>query len=116
MRSFCFRKVTMFTGAINSMGKYRKKPISIDAIKHDSNHCHRTTDWVEQLTGESVLKTLLYSIDGRAIIKTLEGPITAQDGDYIIRGAAGEFYPCKPDIFEKTYEPVNDCTTSTTPG
>ena len=39
-------------------------------------------------------------------IGTLEGTMTAQLGDYIIRGVNGEFYPCKPDIFEKTYEEV----------
>jgi hypothetical protein len=40
------------------------------------------------------------------IIKTLEGPHIASPGDYIIRGVKGELYPCKPDIFEATYEPV----------
>ena len=39
-------------------------------------------------------------------IPTLEGEMTASDGDYIIKGVQGEFYPCKPDIFEKTYEPA----------
>jgi hypothetical protein len=39
-------------------------------------------------------------------IKTLEGDMTANVGDYIIKGVKGEFYPCKPDIFEQTYEPV----------
>ena len=39
-------------------------------------------------------------------ISTLEGAIDASKGDYIIKGVAGEFYPCKPDIFEKTYEKV----------
>ena len=40
------------------------------------------------------------------LIKTLEGTMTASAGDYIIRGVNGEHYPCKPDIFDKTYEPV----------
>jgi hypothetical protein len=42
----------------------------------------------------------------RLVIKTLEGEMTASVGDYIIRGVNGEFYPCKPDIFSKTYEEV----------
>lgn len=43
---------------------------------------------------------------GELTIPTLEGLMTAMPGDYIIRGIRGEFYPCKPDIFEATYEPV----------
>lgn len=42
------------------------------------------------------------------IVSTLEGPMTATEGDYIIKGIQGEFYPCKPDIFEATYEVVSD--------
>jgi hypothetical protein len=45
---------------------------------------------------------------GSAFIPTLEGLMQAKPGDYIIKGVKGEIYPCKPDIFELTYEPVND--------
>jgi hypothetical protein len=45
-------------------------------------------------------------LDGGIIISTLEGDMIANTGDYIIKGVNGEFYPCKPDIFKKTYEPV----------
>ena len=48
------------------------------------------------------------SINPSIKIQTLEGEIIASLGDWIIRGVNGEFYPVKPDIFEKTYEPVND--------
>lgn len=89
------------------MARYRKKPVIIESIKHDANNCEKTTEWVEALTGKPVLDTLLYSIGGQALIKTLEGTMIAQDGDYIICGIHGEFYPCKPDIFKKTYEPVD---------
>lgn len=44
------------------------------------------------------------AVKGGLVIKTLEGNHLANIGDYIIKGVAGEFYPCKPDIFEKTYE------------
>lgn len=60
-------------------GKFRKKPIVVDA----------------------------YQTDVEVIIHTLEGPLTARPGDWIITGISGEQYPCKPDIFEKTYERVS---------
>ena len=47
-----------------------------------------------------------YLTDKAMIIPTLEGPLRAAPGDWIITGLRGEQYPCKPDIFEKTYEPV----------
>jgi hypothetical protein len=49
-----------------------------------------------------------YQTDVEMIIPTLEGDMKASVGDYIITGVNGEQYPCKPDIFEKTYEPVNE--------
>ena len=49
-----------------------------------------------------------YKTDKEMIIPTLEGPLRAASGDWIITGVRGEQYPCKPDIFEKTYEPVED--------
>lgn len=60
------------------MAKYRKRPVVIEAVKAE----HETT------------------------IHTLEGDMRAEVGDYIITGVKGEVYPCKPDIFELTYEPV----------
>ena len=60
------------------MKKYRKKPVVIDAIQVDT----------------------IFEVD------TLEGLHRGNPGDYLIRGVAGEYYPCKPDIFEKTYEGV----------
>lgn len=62
--------------------KYRKKPVIITA----------------------------YKTDKELIINTLEGPLKADVGDYIITGLRGEEYPCKPDIFEKTYEVVDEDT------
>jgi len=49
-----------------------------------------------------------YPKEGIIKIHTLEGVMTANIGDYIVKGIKGEFYPCKPDIFAETYEPVND--------
>ena len=77
--------------------KFRTKPCEIEAIK-----------W----TGENLTEILRFAntqnIDitsGVLIIKTLEGDMVASTGDYIIRGLRGEYYPCKPDVFQKKYEP-----------
>jgi len=78
--------------------KYRKKPVVIEAVQFDGTDA--SCDWLlPQLESGEI---------GRAFnklhINTLEGVMTAEVGDYIIKGVNGEFYPCKPDIFHKTYE------------
>jgi hypothetical protein len=82
--------------------EYRKKPIVIKAVQYDGNF--RCLD----IFGISEVWNFIVSKDeeGNQCIKipTLEGEMTASIGDYIIRGVKGEFYPCKPDIFEMTYE------------
>lgn len=79
--------------------KYRKKPVVIEAIQYDGSgksvseiYCNLGTEFYLNADG-------LY-------IKTLEGDMKANVGDYIIKGINGEMYPCKPGIFEKTYEEV----------
>ena len=80
------------------MPKYRKKPVEIEAV---------------QWTGTNGMEVAAF-LDGQPwkdrpegiVITTLEGAMTASPGDWIIRGVKGEFYPCKPDIFDATYEPV----------
>lgn len=64
---------------MKTVKKFRKKPIVIEA----------------------------YQTDVELTVQTLEGPLHASPGDWIITGIRGEQYPCKPDVFEKTYEPVN---------
>lgn len=84
---------------------YRKRPVVVEVI-------HFTPDtWKEVgefLGGESVRNhTWSYSsVTGTIRIVTLEGNMMALPGDWIIKGVHGEFYPCKPDIFDKTYEKV----------
>lgn len=79
--------------------KARKKPVVIDFLKLDDNNFGEAFEWL----GENV--DFEKAQDGTFInIKTLEGTMQAQIGDCIIKGVNGEFYPCKPDIFEKTYE------------
>lgn len=84
------------------MAKYRKKPVVIDAAK-----------WVGHNEAEIIsFITVAHEIHTDAIhsiikIHTLEGVMEASLGDYIIKGVNGEFYPCKPDIFDKTYVKVD---------
>jgi len=87
--------------------RYRKKPIVIEAIKWDG-----TLFTLKQLQSMG-METTSYEADyfrvngiSGLVIKTLEGSHIADLGDWIIQGVKGEFYPCKPDIFEQTYESV----------
>jgi hypothetical protein len=86
------------------MAKYRKKPVIIEAVQYDGNYrC------LDVFSINEVSKFIVsYDSKGMQCIKipTLEGEMTASIGDYIIRGIQGEYYPCKPDIFRKTYELV----------
>lgn len=92
-------------------GRYRKKPVVIDAVKWDgTEECMKV---ILQLVdfdalpsdGMHVNNGLGYvPTTGTLDIPTLEGVMTASPGDWVIRGVKGEIYPCKPDIFEATYE------------
>jgi len=90
------------------MGKYRKKPVVIDAVQYTSNNGWQFTQNSEgKITESSVLEPTNDNPSGLYLqIETLEGIMTATPGDWIIRGVKGELYPCKPDIFEMTYEEV----------
>lgn len=81
------------------MRKYKKKPVIVEAIKTELG---MNTKKIE----EFVSKQYLQIVNGNVFIKTLEGTMEVTPGDYIIKGVNGEFYPCKPDIFKKTYEKV----------
>ncbi|HGF8083211.1 TPA: hypothetical protein QFF51_001973 [Enterococcus faecium] len=87
--------------------KYRKKPVVIEAFKLNSRGLIGE-EWFWDAVSENRIITYNfgknYPQDAWCEIKTLEGIMVAKTGDYIIRGVEGEIYPCKPDIFEKTYE------------
>lgn len=92
--------------------KYKKKPVTIEAVKFlgfygkERNFSERPK-WLE--VALYVDKTIeFFDVPEKLTIHTLEGPIYASVDDYIIKGVDGELYPCKPDIFEKTYEIVED--------
>ena len=95
--------------------KYRKKPVVIEAIQWDGKNHREMYNFLESDKVESYIEPYgrNFYIDhdkvrGGLIIKTLEGKHIASIGDYIIKGVNGEFYPCKPDVFFKSYEKVND--------
>jgi len=79
--------------------RYRKKPVIIEAERWDG-----TRESYEDIAPWSRL-AVQWSVSSSALlISTPEGVLAASPGDWIIRGVQGEFYPCKPDIFEATYE------------
>lgn len=93
--------------------KYRKKPVVIEAVQFDGTQqsCDEISNWMVSHGAPSISEPIgNIAVSGTAIcfIKTLEGTMMASEGDWIIRGVNGEFYPCKPDIFEMTYEVCND--------
>ena len=77
------------------MSKYVKRPIIIEAIQFDGYNAEE----IKAFCGNDCTIGFL----DKVMIHTLEGSMTANIGDYIIKGIKGEFYPCKPDIFEETY-------------
>lgn len=80
--------------------RYRKKPVVIEAIQWTGNN---HIEVAEFMLGANVYINIP---KGYVEIETLEGKMFAGVNDYIIKGVKGEFYPCKPDIFEQTYEEV----------
>lgn len=92
--------------------QYRKKPVVIEAVQWNGGVV--STIQIESFVGSTLKR--YYNNDNPnettpvsgLIIPTLEGNMLASIGDYIIKGVRGEFYPCKPDIFEKTYTVINN--------
>lgn len=76
--------------------KYRKKPVVIEAVQWNGSNQNELSSFMG----------VVGTCDNKVEIHTLEGMLTASIGDWIIKGIKGEFYPCKPDIFAATYEPV----------
>ncbi len=94
-------------GFISKRMKYRKKPVIIEAIQFEDNS-DRIIEIHEFMGGDTIRVNYEDKDNPYLKIETLEGIMKASVGDYIIKGVNGEFYPCKPDIFEKTYERVID--------
>lgn len=92
----------------NSALKFRKKPIEVWAMQFRTNNedgspnMDAIVNWINQ--GKSKEELHAWHNGTNIFIDTLEGSMTAEVGDWVIRGVKGEFYPCKPDIFNMTYE------------
>lgn len=93
------------------MTRYRKKPVEIEAFQF---YIDKIPDWFMDAISKNKVKTYncdykKYTIDeAYCLIETLEGTMKANGGDFIIKGVKGEIYPCKEDIFKKTYEKVEE--------
>lgn len=79
------------------MPKFVKKPVEIEAVQYTGSNFNDIEKFVG---GDAEFR------NGELIVATLEGPLRVSPNDWIIRGVKGEFYPCKPDIFEATYDTV----------
>jgi hypothetical protein len=96
------------------MTKFRKKPVVIDAVQYNpigpgsAQFFNDMPEWLEAAYDEEPAKISNVMIEGKnkLEIKTLEGIMHAEVGDWIIRGIKGELYPCRDDIFRATYEKV----------
>ena len=90
------------------MAQYRKKPVVIEAVQFNGpmpfEKC--PTWFFEALMLPVGAQGRIWQSGETLVISTLEGDLAAQSNDWIIRGGKGEIYPCKPDLFEATYEPV----------
>jgi hypothetical protein len=86
--------------------QFRKKPVVIEAMQH-STRGGLTDALVDFLGGEAARNIVWSYVAGKIYITTLEGQMSAQPGDWIVKGIKGELYPVKPDIFKATYEPVS---------
>ena len=93
---------------MNEPKKYRKKPVVVEAWQFTGiENIQSILNWINKDKYRAYENVDAFNRDKKIIeIYTLEGTHKAIIGDYIIKGIAGEFYPCKPDIFEKTYEAV----------
>lgn len=92
------------------MPKFRKKPVVIEAVQWQGDNIQEVLSIVDfdklPDLNDGYIKPGISQVLGTLEIPTLEGVMTATSGDWIIRGVEGEVYPCKPSIFETTYEPV----------
>ena len=90
------------------MPKFRKKPVTIEARKLTEANALECAAWCGGLLHRAPKPSDHTDVAIWIDIPTLEGTMKADRWDWIIKGVQGEFYPCKPDIFEATYEPVTE--------
>lgn len=90
---------------MKTQGKFKKKPVVIDAMLYNGHNFFQLAAWVRELGGDPMM---IHQVNETLVIDTMEGPMQALPGWYIIRGVKGEFYSCAPDVFELTYEEAED--------
>jgi hypothetical protein len=101
------------------MARYRKKPVEIEAERVPVyeewesttaylDRCLELADWCGGVSHMMINEEDGHGIPNHIAIETLEGTMQARPGDFIIKGVSDEFYPCKPHIFEATYERVEE--------
>jgi len=84
--------------------KFRKRPLEVEAIQLTKENRDEFLEWLETHKCPSTW----YVAQQELGIYTLEGTLTVSDGDWVIKGIKGEFYPCKPDVFEETYDKIEE--------
>ena len=94
------------------MPEFRKKPVVIEAVHYTGKGNIESRGGVYDWVWNAFEDGTLHATNGAdpLIVETVEGPLTVSPGDWIIRGVQGELYPCKPDIFEATYDPTESTT------
>lgn len=95
------------------MAKFRKKPVVIEARQLTKDALFPIMRWIDADGGKAGEWCWdddddQFIVERYLTIETLEGVMKAQENDWVIKGVSGEFYPCKPDIFEATYEPAGE--------
>jgi hypothetical protein len=90
------------------VSRWRKRPVEVDAVQWTGDNWDEVASFMGSVAegNEADIARQMAAADGRIRICTLEGTMAASLGDWIIRGVQGELYPCKPDIFDQTYEPA----------
>lgn len=89
----------------NQFGEYTKKPVTIAAMRYDGT-VESAQEIILWTRHSAVLMQSTENIEHRLMIPTMEGDLHCSPGDVVIRGVKGEYYPCKPDIFDETYSKV----------
>ena len=92
----------------NSMGvgRYRKRPLMVEAFQYDPKLNQKFPPWLKQAVIEGTVVVVMEESGLKMEIKTSEGTLRADISDWIVRGVTGELYPCKPEMFELLYEEV----------
>lgn len=85
---------------------FRKLPVEVQAMRWMGESPDLLVEWVRSCAGPGHISSMWAGMGNEVSILTLEGRMKVNPGDWVVRGVKGEFYPCKPEIFDLTYEEV----------